>query len=35
MMEIQVPYGQGSVQIDCPEENLVGICFPNEEPQRD
>ena len=35
MMEIQVPYGQGSVQIDCPEENLAGICFPNEEPQRD
>ena len=34
-MEIQVPYGQGSVQIDCPEENLAGICFPNEEPQRD
>jgi nickel-dependent lactate racemase len=35
MMEIQVPYGQSSITIDCPEENLAGICFPNEEPQRD
>jgi nickel-dependent lactate racemase len=34
MMEIQVPYGQGSIQIDCPEENLAGICFPNEVPER-
>ena len=35
MMEIQVPYGQGSIQIDCPEENLAGIIYPNEVPQRD
>jgi nickel-dependent lactate racemase len=35
MMEIKVPYGQGSMTIDCPEENLAGICFPNEVPQRD
>jgi nickel-dependent lactate racemase len=34
-MEIQVSYGQGSVHIDCPEENLAGIIFPNEVPQRD
>jgi nickel-dependent lactate racemase len=34
-MEIQVPYGQGSVHIDWPEENLAGIIFPNEVPQRD
>jgi nickel-dependent lactate racemase len=35
MMKIQVPYGQGSVMIDCPEENLAGVIFPNEVPQRD
>ncbi|MEJ2067606.1 MAG: lactate racemase domain-containing protein, partial [Deltaproteobacteria bacterium] len=35
MMKIQVPYGQGSVMIDCPEENLAGIVYPNEVPQRD
>ena len=35
MMEIRVPYGQGSVRVACPEENLVGVCFPNEVPQRD
>jgi nickel-dependent lactate racemase len=35
MMKIQVSYGQGSVHIDCPEENLAGIVFPNEVPQRD
>jgi nickel-dependent lactate racemase len=34
MMEIKVPYGQGSVTIDCPEENLAGIVLPNEVPQR-
>lgn len=34
MMEITVPYGQGSIHIDCPEENLAGICYPNEVPQR-
>jgi nickel-dependent lactate racemase len=33
-MKIQVPYGQGSVMIDCPEENIAGICFPHEVPQR-
>jgi len=35
MMEVRIPYGQGWVRIDCPEENLAGICFPNEVPQRD
>jgi nickel-dependent lactate racemase len=35
MMEVRVPYGQGWVRIDCPEENLAGIIFPNEVPQRD
>ena len=30
-----MPYGQGSVRIDCPEENLAGIIFPNEVPQQD
>lgn len=34
-MEVRVPYGQGLVRIDCPEENLAGIVFPNEVPQRD
>jgi nickel-dependent lactate racemase len=34
-MEVRVPYGQGSVQIDCPDENLAGIIFPNDVPQRD
>jgi nickel-dependent lactate racemase len=34
MMEIKIPYGQGSVMIDCPEENLAGICFPHEVPRR-
>jgi nickel-dependent lactate racemase len=34
MMEIKVPYGQASVVIDCPEENLAGIVYPNEAPQR-
>jgi nickel-dependent lactate racemase len=35
MMEVRVPYGQDSVRVDCPEENLAGVCFPNEVPQRD
>ena len=35
MMEVKVSYGQGWVTIDCPEENLAGIVFPNEVPQRD
>jgi nickel-dependent lactate racemase len=34
-MEIMVPYGHDSKTVDCPEENLAGICFPNEVPQRD
>jgi lactate racemase len=34
MMEIKVPYGQGSVTIDCPEENLAGIVYPHDVPQR-
>ena len=33
-MKIQVPYGKGSVMIDCPEENMAGIVYPNEVPQR-
>jgi nickel-dependent lactate racemase len=34
-MEIKVPYGQGWVMADCPEENLAGVIFPNEVPQRE
>jgi nickel-dependent lactate racemase len=34
-MEIQVQYGHGTITIDCPEENLAGVIFPNEVPQRD
>ena len=34
-MEIRVPYGQGWVRIDCPEENLAGIVHPLEVPQQD
>lgn len=34
-MEIKVPYGQNWVTIDCPEENLAGIIFPNEVPLRE
>jgi nickel-dependent lactate racemase len=34
MMEVKVPYGQGSMRIECPEENVAGIVFPNEVPQR-
>jgi nickel-dependent lactate racemase len=35
MTEVRVPYGQGWVTVNCPEENLAGICFPNEVPQQD
>ncbi|MBN1255904.1 MAG: nickel-dependent lactate racemase [Deltaproteobacteria bacterium] len=35
MMEIKIPYGHGSETIDCPEEHLVGVRFPNEVPKRD
>jgi nickel-dependent lactate racemase len=34
-MEIKVPYGQGWVQIDCPEECFAGVIFPNEVPLRE
>jgi nickel-dependent lactate racemase len=34
MMKIKVPYGQGLVQIDCPEENLAGIVYPHDVPQQ-
>jgi nickel-dependent lactate racemase len=34
-MEIKVPYGQGWLTIDCPEENLAGVIFPNEVLQRE
>jgi nickel-dependent lactate racemase len=35
MMEITVPYGQGWVTVDCPEEHLAGVIYPNEVPQRE
>ena len=30
MMEIRVPYGQGWVTVNCPDENLAGVIYPHE-----
>jgi nickel-dependent lactate racemase len=34
-MEIKVPYGQGWLTVNCPEENLAGVIYPHESPWRE